>query len=196
LKKGFFFTVIIVVLSALITGPVIASVVKIQKFRYSLDAASPTAVSEGFTQDDVLQSDPTRTPVIVTDTEGENLGLNPNVNLNALSYGNEDIFTKGKNDFRTGPLLYFSVDRASVGMPGTAVNAQKSGNSAAADIFGAFNTSLPDPHQLIYDNSLLGLTGDGIGDDIDALAVKPQGSRLYLLFNRFCICYRSFCRSC
>jgi hypothetical protein len=126
--------------------------------RFSLDPASPSN-SGGINPADVLGSG----PVVVI--PGASLGLQTNYpagaydNLNEVSFGQEPI----RNP------LYFSVDRVSVGVPGSAVfnEAQPGVASAAGDVF----VSLPPfgTNALFIPETALGLVPGFFGDDIDAL---------------------------
>lgn len=165
MKKALF-VVAAAVLSCLITGSAIASgIVPIEDFRYSLD---PTSTSGG--KNDVLRTDISG-PTVVVDTLGTDLGLTATDNLNALSNGAADIFSMGnyleKDDpNRIAPLIYFSVDTASVGAAGDVLTEV----DKDADIFGSFYPPAVanGGNKLIHDASALGLVA---ADNIDALTV-------------------------
>jgi|GEM_PF-3779043 len=109
--------------------------------KFSIDPASP-AINGDITPDDLLRTGPT---VL---TQGRDLGLQDNFiagsydNLDALSYGKDPItqpwyFTTPETKRNS---VYFSVDRVSVGLPGSAVykDAQPGVESAAGNIYRAF----------------------------------------------------------
>jgi hypothetical protein len=133
----------------------------------SLDPDSPS-VDANVTPDDVLTPGPPGPNVA---TQGTNLGLTEQDNLNALSSGSDPI---------EKPLL-FSVDGDTVGLPGTAVNAQSLtfGEEAQGDIFRA-RRSLGGNY-LFRDEQQLGFQ---LGDDVDALS-SPTGPDIYFSIDTF-----------
>lgn len=103
-----------------------------------------------------------------------NLGLTAGDNVDALSLGYDVV---SRND-----IIYFSVDRDAVGLPGTAVAAQAANQDAAADIF--VTVTLPVDGEGVYssprgDNALhvnqhrFGLNGvAGDADNLDAYSME------------------------
>ena len=138
----------------------------------SLDPASPTLVANSRKPADLLVP-----PGLGLKQSGTSLGLVGNFpgstydNLNALSYGDDDVTASP----------YFSVDRLTLGRPGTAVATASLTDSAAASIFIANlgNQS----NTLEYGPGDLGLQGGFFGDDVDALAGRigdpPASARTY-----------------
>jgi hypothetical protein len=99
-------------------------------FSFSIDLGSPTVPSVG--NNDVLQSGPVGGPPTV---------LMPAASLGLPAVSADEI--DAMSDFgvdEEGP--FFSVDRASVGLPGTAVAAQAALGQAAGDIFRAIPGAL------------------------------------------------------
>jgi len=161
--KALGLTVIGISLGALALSPGGASA-----FDFSVDPASPAiqpAVSGGITPDDVLVPGP------AVRFLGTQLGLQDNVtagqydNLDALSYGQDSL---------RGPL-FFSVDRVSVGLPGTAVYQQAAlgVSDAAGDVF---QTQIPPDNNniLVVDEQQIGLTGGLSGDDLNGLELNSS----------------------
>jgi hypothetical protein len=145
--------VFFIALLTLVSGNALAVDIK-----FSVDPASP-AITGAVTPDDVLTAGP------AVFTPGTALGLVDNVqtgmfdNLNALSYGQDPIQNP----------LFFSVDRVSVGLPGSAVNVRALPGvaTAAKDVYVA----LPpvDSNSLFLDGARLGLAPGFFGDDLDGL---------------------------
>lgn len=130
--------------------------VKAQLPHFSVDPASP-AIEGTITSDDVLRPE----PAIIT--PAFSLGLQDNPpgdvdSLNALSYGKD-----------VGDILYFSVDRVAIGLPGTDVNlqARPASEEAAGDVY----QTLPPlgDNILFIDEEDLGLTPGFFGDDLDSV---------------------------
>ncbi len=142
---------------------------------FSLDPSSPST-SATLTPADVLSAG----PMVVT--SGGALGLQTSFplgsydNLDALSYGNDPI---SKN-------LVFAVDRTSVGLAGTAVNADAVANgSAASDLF---SSSSQGSNSLFLTGSSLGLQSGLFGDAIDSVEINPPsgpGATTYFSIDRF-----------
>jgi hypothetical protein len=160
MKRVLFFSLIIIL------TPVIAGATP----KFSIDPASP-AIDGNITPDDVLIPGP------AVHTQGTSLGLVDDFffglfdNLNALSYGQDPI--------ERSPLmntLYFSVDRVTVGLPGTDVHsqAQPGVEEAHGDVYRA----LPPfgSNRLVIDEEELGLTPGFFGDDVDALELDTEPS--------------------
>jgi len=131
---------------------------------FSIDAASPT-INGNITPDDVLSPGP------VVDIQGRGLGLQDN--FSGGVFDSLADFSFGKDPINKDQL-YFSVDRVSVGLPGTAVFKQAAPGiaSAAEDVFLA----LPAAHSntLFINGATLGLTGGFFGDDIDGLTLNSK----------------------
>ena len=133
---------------------------------FSLDPASDS-IDGNITPDDVLNSDSTIA------TSGSELGLEDDFfvgffdNLNAISYGKDSL---------KGPF-YFSVDKLSLGLAGTAVQSQRLADESAGDVY--LNSA--GSNQLFLDEEELGLIPGFLGDDLDALAIedKPNGGLTY-----------------
>ncbi|WP_429884790.1 PEP-CTERM sorting domain-containing protein [Geoalkalibacter halelectricus] len=142
----------------LLWGPSVGAV-PIDKPSFSIDAASPS--NEGnLTPDDILAPGP------VVAVEGADLNLQDALllgdydDLNALSFGRDPI---------QGPL-YFSVDRVSVGLPGTDVNdlAQPGVEAASGSVF---ISELDGSNQLAILDRSLGLQSGFFSDDLNALEI-------------------------
>ena len=88
---------------------------------FSVDPASPLVAFPPPSESDLLAAGPT---VVLPDVA---MGLGPFDNLNALSTGKEQIITH----------VQFSVDRFSVGLPGTAVDTEALVFDAAGDTFSS-----------------------------------------------------------
>jgi len=133
--------------------------------RFSLDSASPST-SINITPADVLLPGP------VVDIPGRSLGLQEN--FPSGPYDSLADFSFGRDPIQ-GPL-YFSVDRVSVGLPGTAVFAQAQPGvaSAAGDVFQA----LPPVggNSLFIRGAQLGLAPGFFGDDLDGLELNAKPS--------------------
>jgi hypothetical protein len=135
---------------------------------YSVDPASP-AIDGNITPDDVLGSGPS---VVF---QGATLGLQDDFFggsfdvLNALSYGSE---------LRKRPI-FFSVDRVTVGLPGSDVHMQAAPGSeeAAGDVFKTLPPS--GTNDLYKDEETLGLTPGFFGDDLDALELNEFEDFVY-----------------
>jgi len=142
------------------------------QFHFSLDRQSPEV--PGVSPADVLQNGPS---VVVS---AATLGLPPTAEIDALSYGHDQIVPISPTAF---VAIFYSVDRKTRGLPAGpqpgagAVRAQVNGNGAAGDIF--FLTArfmpgagmVPITRGLTVDAPTLGLTprGPGIESDIDGL---------------------------
>lgn len=131
---------------------------------FSIDPASPLVFSAA----DVL----TRGPTILQGATS--LGLIADDNVNSLSFGRDLISRQ----------LFFSVDRVTVGLPGTAVFSQLFGSgSAAPDVFlvgpGFGN------NQLAISGPQLGLMPGFLGDDLDALDLSGGGPITYFTIDAF-----------
>ena len=134
---------------------------------FSVDPASPAIALVPTTESDILTSGP-GAPVVVT--PGAALGLAPFDNVNALSSGKDQVIGASGQ-------VFFSVDRLSLGDPGTGVEAEVLGGplGQAPDVFrtsvGAFTNALH------LDNTTVPLMDGFFGDDIDALneVVAPDG---------------------
>ena len=139
---------------------------------FSLDPASDS-LDGNITADDVLDSSLISSFGVAV--QGEELGLQSFFdNLNALSYGKDSL---------KGPF-YFSVDRLSFGLSGTAVQSQSLTNEAAGDVY--LNSA--GSNQLFRDEEDLGLTPGFLdSDDLDALAIedKPNGGLTYFSIDAF-----------
>jgi hypothetical protein len=131
--------------------------------KFSVDPASP-AINGNITPDDVL------TPGPLVYIHGRSLGLQDNFfggvfdNLTDFSFGKDSI---------SNPL-YFSVDRVSVGLPGTAVfdEAAPGVASAAGDVFVALPPA--SSNALFINGASLGLTRGFFGDDVDGLSLGSE----------------------
>ena len=123
---------------------------------FSVDPASAAIGLVPTTASDILTDGPA---VVIPEAA---LGLDPSDNLNALSFGKDQMPGPG------GPL-YFSVDRLSIGAPGSAVDAQSLAAEASGDIF----TSVPGSftNSLYRNESVIPLTPGLFGDDLDALSL-------------------------
>lgn len=139
----------------------------------SLDPASPTLVSTSSRPADLLVP-----PAPTLALAGTSLGLlggfpaSTYDNLNALSLGDDAVLA----------TPYFSVDRLTVGRPGTAVAIAAQNSNASASIFKADLAN--QSSSLEFGPGQLGLQGGFFGDDIDALAgrigtVRPPTARYY-----------------
>lgn len=80
--------------------------------------------------------------------------------MNGLALGDDPISTH----------VYFSVDRLTLGKPGTAVATASATGNAAAAIFRALPGNQSNAIEL--SNTDLGLTGGFFGDELDALAAR------------------------
>lgn len=141
-----------------ISNPLAAGILKPS---FSVDPASPS-ITGGLGPEDILEPGPS------VQTQGAALGLQDNFlggvfdDLDALSYG---------QDLIQSPLV-FSVDRVSVGRPGSAVNALAPSGNAAQSVFVA----LPpvESNLLFIDGGSLGLQPDFFGDDLNGLELDTE----------------------
>ncbi len=131
---------------------------------FSVDPASPAIGLVPTTASDILTDGPA---VVIPDVA---LGLIPGDNLNALSFGKDQMPGPG------GPL-YFSVDRLTVGTPGSAVDAESLAMGAHGDIF----TSVPGSftNSLFRNESAIPLLPGFFGDDLDALSLVAAADGPY-----------------
>ena len=133
---------------------------------FSVDPASPligTNTTGGvITPDDLLAPGPNG-PVVVK--QGRDMGLKDDF-YNG-NFDNLDAVSKG-DDYPPWKYLYFSVDRVSVGLPGSDVydQAQPGVEEAAGDIY---RTPPYGSNKLVIDEEQLGLKSGFFGDDLDAL---------------------------
>lgn len=103
----------------------------------------------------------------VATIDGTLFGLLADDDINGYSLGADPI--------QANIRVFFSVDRLTIGAPGTAVfnEALPAVESAAADVY----TSLGDStNQLVRQESFFGLTTGFFGDDIDALEYTGSGN--------------------
>jgi hypothetical protein len=101
---------------------------------FSIDAASPECLPPVplFSPADVLVA-----PVFLGNVPGvlwsaAQLGLAPFDEIDALSNGADILFPMGPNNWI---VLFFSVTRGTLGVPGSVIEAQRLGNGAAGDEF-------------------------------------------------------------
>ncbi len=129
----------------------------------SLDPASPSLGPAGRNPADLM-----RPPATTLAMAAHLLGLAngfPNSgydNVNSLALGDDPISTH----------VYFSVDRLTLGKPGTAVATASAADNAAAAIFRALPGNQSNAIEL--SNTDLGLTGGFFGDELDALAARNE----------------------
>lgn len=133
---------------------------------YSIDPTSPE-VPFTFSVGDVVNHDGNGINLAASQ-----LGLGLNDNVDALSYGDDQVEPGGRENIVN---FDFSVDRTSVGAGGT-VSAQAAGNGAAGDKFRiiAFRNGRTVGPQLLSDSTSHGLTLKSSGtteSDIDAMAL-------------------------
>jgi hypothetical protein len=142
---------------------------------FSLDPSSPST-SSTLTPADILSAGPT---VVAP---GSTLGLQTGFPLGA--YDNLDALSFGQDPISTS--LIFGVDRTSVGLAGTGVNADVTANgSAASDLF---SSSAQGGNSLYLPGTSLGLTPGLFGDAIDAVEVRGPsgpGATTYFGIDRF-----------
>lgn len=142
-------------------------------FLFTLDPASPTVNGVTITPADILATPPPTTVV-----PGSALGLQTFFPLfydhvNALSFGQDSI---SRN-------VYFSVDRLSQGLPGSAVETQFLLGDAAGSIF---TSGLNGSNSLFATPSSLGLVPGFFGDDVASLALIQSGAdRAYFSIDLF-----------
>jgi hypothetical protein len=141
---------------------------------FSIDAASPSSFTLGLSPADILTPGPVGGPPAVFLSEGL-LGLTPGDDLDAL-------------DFLAVPFIgfpHFSVDSASVGMPGPLppdVASEAAAGQAAGDIYVSF-FGFPPTNTLATNQAALGLlpavpAGAPAAppvDNLDALEYAPVG---------------------
>lgn len=140
----------------------IAWATPIDKPSFSIDVVSPSTDGD-ITPDDILA------PAPEVAVQGSDFGLRDDFflgdydDLNALSFGRDPIL---------GPL-YFSVDRVSVGLPGSDVNdlAQPGVEAASGSVF---ISELDGTNKLAILDHSLGLQGGFFGDDLDAMEIDTR----------------------
>jgi hypothetical protein len=130
--------------------------------RFAVDPASPATTGGAVNPSDVLLPGPSVSIL------GTALGLTPGADILAdFSFGAEVL---------AGPI-FFSVDRTSVGLPGTAVFTEALSSSAAADVY-SFLLPPGGTNTLVTEEVALGLTPGLLGDNVSALTYD-SGSVLY-----------------
>jgi hypothetical protein len=142
---------------------------------FTIDALSPSIPGIGF-EDDIF-NDPVPVPPAVPGSGA------PGIDVNAFSYG--------RSQFVEPLTFYFSVNRGSVGLPGTAVNGEAFANDQSADIYvstgAGFNSQFRDGDGIVANPATpgspappLGLFFDpGTGDNVDGLDLRNFGQNIY-----------------